>query len=74
MKRSEALDIIDGILIDHELPVLQGISKEILGALEKAGMLPPRANVLKRSYMTDDYGDVIFDEMIKTVAYEWEPE
>lgn len=41
MKRSEALDIIDGILIDHELPILSGISKEILSSLEQAGILPP---------------------------------
>lgn len=37
MKRSEVLDIIDGILIDHQLPVLQGISKEILSKLESIG-------------------------------------
>lgn len=37
MKRSEVLDIIDGILIDHELPVLEGISKEILSKLESIG-------------------------------------
>lgn len=41
MKRSEALEIIDTILHEHDLPLLQGIDKEILGALEKAGMLPP---------------------------------
>jgi DNA-directed RNA polymerase sigma subunit (sigma70/sigma32) len=37
MKRSEVIDIIDGILIDHELPVLQGISKQILSKLESLG-------------------------------------
>lgn len=41
MKRSEMIDIIDGVLIDHDLPVLQGISKEILGLIEQSGMLPP---------------------------------
>jgi hypothetical protein len=41
MKRSEALDIIDTVLYEHELPLLQGIDKEILGMLERAGMLPP---------------------------------
>ncbi len=37
MKRSDVLDIIDEILIDHQLPVLQGISKEILSKLESLG-------------------------------------
>ena len=41
MKRSDALDLIDEVLFEHELPLLQGISKEILGKLEKAGMMPP---------------------------------
>jgi hypothetical protein len=36
MKRSEALDIIDDVLYKHDLPLLQGIDKEILGRLEKA--------------------------------------
>jgi hypothetical protein len=41
MKRSDALEIIDTVLYEHELPLLQGIDKEILGRLERAGMLPP---------------------------------
>lgn len=41
MKRSEVLDLIDEVLHEHDLPLLQGISKEILGRLEKAGMAPP---------------------------------
>ena len=40
MIRSEAIDIIDDVLMDHECPILSGIAKEILGRLEKAGMLP----------------------------------
>jgi hypothetical protein len=48
MKRSEALDIIDDDVYEHDLPLLQGISKEILGRLEKAGMSPP------------DYDDTVF--------------
>lgn len=41
MKRDKALEIIDEVLFEHELPLLQGISKEILGRLEAAGMAPP---------------------------------
>lgn len=41
MKRTEMIEIIDKILFEHELPLLQGISKEILGSLEAAGMAPP---------------------------------
>jgi len=40
MKRSEVIDIIDGILIENNLPVLNGVAKEILKALEAAGMQP----------------------------------
>lgn len=46
MKKSEMLDIIDGILLDEALPLLRGIDKRILGALEKAGMEPPKATFL----------------------------
>lgn len=46
MKRSEVLDIIDEVLFDHELPLLQGMSKEILSRLEQAGMLPPPSNII----------------------------
>lgn len=46
MKRSDVLDIIDEILYEHELPLLQGIAKEILGRLEKVGMLPPETEIV----------------------------
>ncbi len=64
MKRSEVLDIIDDILIDHELPVLQGISKEILSRLESAGMRPP-----ERCY---DY--IYNNEKCTVFSLSWEPE
>lgn len=65
MKRSEMLDLIDGILIDHDLPVLQGISKEILGTLEKAGMQPPSR--------PNDYG-ALNSQGVVTLINEWEHE
>ena len=64
MKRSEILDIIYGILIDHEVSVLQGISKEILSQVEFAGMSPP-----ERCY------DYIYNNQKYTVfSSSWEPE
>jgi hypothetical protein len=50
MKRSEVIDIIDEVLYEHEIPLLQGIAKEILGRLEKIGMMPPLVG--------DDFADV----------------
>lgn len=64
MKRSDALDIIDGVLLEHELPLLQGISKEILGKLERAGMLPP-FNLSLRG---------IDDSLSELEYHDWEPE
>jgi len=40
MKRDELLDLIDGVLIENDLPVLNGVAKEILRRLEEAGMRP----------------------------------
>jgi hypothetical protein len=72
MKRSEALDIIDGILIDHQLPVLQGISKEILGSLEKAGMLPPLGQ--EKEVLPPTYGNAVVDIYCTRRERKWDDE
>ena len=72
MKRSDAIDIIDGILIDHNLPVLNGAAKEILAALERAGMTPPSYQAVfatGKKYVADrDFASDTF------FAKGWEPE
>lgn len=76
MKRSEAIEIIDEVLYEHELPLLQGISKEILSKLEKAGMLPPSAPLLmKAKYYASGLDMTNYENIEKILnCHEWEPE
>ncbi len=77
MKRSEALDIIDDVLYEHECPLLQGISKEILGRLEKAGMQPPKVNQLIEIFELDSTTNTTkFVKSMRDVVMhsEWEEE
>ncbi len=81
MKRSELIDKIVEVInakhygelvSDPEFP--KRLVTTMLDVAETAGILPPRAQVLKRSTMTDDDGEIIFDEMISIPANEWESE
>lgn len=75
MKRSEMQELIEDIILDAkgQLTALQ-LADLILAKQERFGMLPPRTQVLKRSAMTDDDGEILFDEMISVPGNEWEPE
>lgn len=59
------LNIIDTILYEHELPLLQGIDKEILGALEKAGMKPPLTEKAVDSFGSKYNGWDLEDEKLE---------
>lgn len=74
MKRSEMIKKMVSVLEETAHCSNELKAKAILAMQTEAQMLPPRAIVEVRSTMTDDDGDVLFDEMVKVPAYEWEKE
>jgi hypothetical protein len=72
MKRSEAVELIKQIMAaNHPLTDHEGcpyVSDEILSALEKAGMMPPKA-CIERSVRVGDEERIAYHN-----THEWEPE
>jgi hypothetical protein len=76
MKRSEAIRLIYDVLTENEKYDNVSTSRELLGKLEEAGMLPPGGlEVVSPSiiYYTPD-GDLQKYEDSYDVSYLWEPE
>jgi hypothetical protein len=76
MKRSEMIKIMQDACIKYTEFHKPGITRMslILDDMEKAGMLPPKAQVMERSALYDDDGELMFDQMISISAHTWEPE
>lgn len=75
MKRSEAVDIIDEVLYQYEVPLLQGIAKHILRDLLIAGFLPAhKLNSSTGDFTQLDYDDISGLESTTDYKFRFEPE